>query len=169
MQKTDRITILGITGYTGTWLAQQLTQAGYTNVVGTYRNQVKFNQLQAVLPSVKGIQADLLTSPEKVTTALTGSRWVFNNSAPFTGEEQTIEDFIKTKVTIINHLIQSIQRVKTVQKLVHIGSAAAIYMGIGDNTKNVIDEDTWPDLAHMDTHYEPFIDMKVAEEKGCGT
>lgn len=41
MEKNDQITILGITGYTGAWLAKTLTDRGYTNIVGTYRNPEK--------------------------------------------------------------------------------------------------------------------------------
>lgn len=165
MKKTDQITILGITGYTGSWLAQQLTQAGYMNIVGTYRNESKMAALIVELPNLQGIEADLLQSPDQVTAALRGSKWVFNNSAPFTGNEQSVADYVHTKQTMVDNLMRSINQVKSVKKLVHLGSAAAIYMGIKDPKQIVIDEDTWPDLAHMDRHYEPFIDMKVEEER----
>ncbi len=44
--------------------------------------------LQQQLPNVTGFKADLLASPDKVKPAIAGSRWVFNNSAPFTGDEK---------------------------------------------------------------------------------
>lgn len=165
MEKNDQITILGITGYTGAWLAKTLTDRGYTNIVGTYRNPEKMTYLQQQLPNVTGFKADLLASPDKVKPAIAGSRWVFNNSAPFTGDEKTIADFVATKVTMVNNLFKAIIAAGTVEKLVHIGSAATIYMGIADTSKTVIDEDTWPDLTHMDRQYEPFITMKVREEQ----
>lgn len=165
MKKTDKITIMGITGYTGAWLAKKLTDAGFTNIVGTYRNQAKMNSLKDQLPNITGIQADILENSEAVEQALVGSKWLFNNSAPFTGREKTIDDFVATKITAVNDLFKIIAKVGTIEKMVHLGSAAAIYMGIADPTKTIIDEDTWADLAQMDHHYEPFIDMKVAEEK----
>lgn len=165
MLPEDQITILGITGYTGAWLAQTLTAAGYANIVGTYRDADKMTVLQQRLPNLTGVKADLLTSPDQVALAVKGSRWVFNNAAPFTGQEATMADYVTTKTTAINHLMHAIYRAGTVQKVVHLGSAAAIYMGIADPTQPVIDEDTWADVNHMHDHYEPFIDMKVAEER----
>ncbi|MFC6260060.1 NAD-dependent epimerase/dehydratase family protein [Levilactobacillus fujinensis] len=165
MQKNDKIVILGITGYTGSWLAKTLTDAGYTNITGTYRNADKLAALTELLPNIHGVQADLLDSPQAVATALTGSQWVFNNSAPFTGHEQSTADFIATKIRAVNNLFKAISKAGTVQKLVQIGSAAAIDMGIADPTVTTINEDTWPDLDHMDTAYEPFINMKVREEQ----
>ncbi|MGX6427813.1 NAD-dependent epimerase/dehydratase family protein [Levilactobacillus yonginensis] len=165
MNKDDKITILGVTGYTGAWLAKTLSDAGYTNITGTYRDAQKMATLTKLLPNIHGVQADLLASPDQVVIALTDAQWVFNNSAPFTGQERTTADFVRTKVTAIDNLFKGLARAQTAQKLIQMGSVAAIDMGIADTSVTTIDEDTWPDLAHMDAAYEPFVNMKVREEQ----
>lgn len=165
MQKNDKIVIIGITGYTGAWLATKLVEQGFTQIIGTYRNNEKWTKLKKQLPSITGVKADLIHSVEKVSTLIKGSKWVFNNSAPFTGKEQTIDDFIKTKQLVVDQLFHAIKKAGTVKKLVHLGSAAAVGFGNTDPHKKTITEEDWTDVEHLDYPYERFVVMKTYEER----
>lgn len=165
MNKQDQITILGITGYIGSWLAKTLTDQGYTNIVGTYRQQEKMAYLKKQLPNIKGLQADLLHADKSLYESIAGSKWVFNNTAPFTGKEKSIDDFIATKRLAVDNLFKAISAAGTVKKLVHIGSVGAVGYGMNDSNKEIINEDDWTDIEHMDYPYEKFAIMKVLEEK----
>lgn len=165
MKKDDQIVIIGVTGYMGSWLAKSLSDDGYTNITGTFRNQAKMNYLKQVLPKINGIKANLIASPDQITVALNGAKWVFNDSASFEGHEQTVDDYVKTKVQAVDNLFDAIKANKTVNKLLQIGSSAAISMGNTDEQKKVFTEDDWADLDSLDYPYEPFISMKVMEEK----
>lgn len=161
MEKDDKIVILGVTGYMGAWLAKTLIDQGYTNVLGTYRNHQKKDCLKKQLPSLIYVEADLLASPEKNVQVVAGSKWVFNDSAPFTGKEKTIDDFIHTKLAAVDHLFKAISVAGTVEKLVHIGSVAAVGFGNTDPEKRIITEADWTDLEHLDYPYERFVVMKT--------
>ncbi|WP_412990286.1 NAD-dependent epimerase/dehydratase family protein [Pediococcus siamensis] len=165
MNKKDKIVILGITGYMGSWLAASLTQLGFTNLTGTFHNSQKFASLTQKLPNVRGVRADMLTEPTKILQALQGAKWVFNDTAPFTGEERAITDFVTTKLKAVNNLFWAISQVKSVEKLVHIGSIGAIGYGNTDPHKTVFTEADWTDVTHMDYPYDRFAVMKVKEEK----
>lgn len=165
LKKDDKIVILGVTGYMGSWLAKSLSDAGYTNILGTYRNETKMSYLTDQLPHVTGIKADLLDSPDQVMQALEGSQWVFNDSAPFTGNEKNVDDLVKTKQLVVDNLFKAILNTGSVKKLIHIGSGAAIGFGNTDPNKRVINEDDWTNLEDLDYPYESFMVMKTKEEQ----
>ena len=164
MHKEDKIVILGVTGYTGSWLAKQLVEAGYMNIVGSYQNEEKMNYLEAQFPSITGVEVDLLNDPDALQQILQGAKWVFNNSAPFTGEEKTMDDFVQTKLHMVDQLFTAINMSQTVEKLVHLGSAASVAFGLQDPEIKVIDEDIWNDVEGLDYPYERFVVMKTYEE-----
>ncbi|WP_439425595.1 NAD-dependent epimerase/dehydratase family protein [Oenococcus alcoholitolerans] len=165
MNKTDRITILGITGYMGAWLAKDLSDQGFTNIVGTYLDQNKADFLKKELPSIEFIKGDLLSDLSAIKKAIAGSQWVFNDTAPFSGKEKTVADFVKTKEKAVDNLFRAIADAGTVKKLLQIGSAGAVGYGSTDPDKKIVTEDDWTDVEDMDYPYEPFAVMKTAEEK----
>lgn len=79
MKKEDKIAILGITGYMGAWVAKKLSDQGFTNIVGTYYNQEKMDDLQQRLPHIRGIRADILktSDQEKLNEFLADVKWIF--------------------------------------------------------------------------------------------
>ncbi|EHJ52124.1 NAD-dependent epimerase/dehydratase family protein [Streptococcus macacae] len=167
MKKEDKIAILGITGYTGAWLAKELSDQGFTNIVGTYNSQEKMDDLQRRLPQIKGIRLDILKEEEqeKLVQTLASVSWLFNNSAPFSGKEETLEDFAATKILAVDNLFKAVNQVGTVQKIVHLGSGGAIGFGTIDDDKLVLTEDDWTNLDLPDYPYDKFMVAKVAEDK----
>ncbi|MGN1398247.1 MAG: NAD-dependent epimerase/dehydratase family protein [Streptococcus gallolyticus] len=167
MKKEDKIAILGITGYMGAWVAKKLSDQGFTNIVGTYYNQEKMDDLQQRLPHIRGIRADILKTgdQEKLNEFLADVKWIFNNTAPFTGKEKSLEDFATTKVLAINHLFKIVNHIQSVEKIVHLGSGGSVGFGIVDDAKLILTEDDWTDLNLSDYPYDKFMVAKVAEEK----
>ncbi|WP_155985772.1 NAD-dependent epimerase/dehydratase family protein [Paenibacillus gorillae] len=50
MDRNDKIVIIGVTGYIGTWIAKQLTDMGYSRIIGTYRMKRKSNSFKFCCP-----------------------------------------------------------------------------------------------------------------------
>lgn len=161
MQKEDKIVILGITGYMGAWLAKDLTDAGFQNIYGSFGNPQKAKALQKQLPSLHLIHVDVLSDTDQLTKLIQDAKWVFNNTAAFSGREKTTTDYIVTKTLMANNIMQAIKNAGTVQKIVHLGSAGTI--GNGHLNPNVTDYDE-SDYSAIDPKNIWGV-MKLAEEK----
>lgn len=166
MKKDDKIVILGVTGYVGSWLAHMLSDRGFTNIHGTYGDSQKFEVVKNDLPNLTGERINILTEKEKLAMFMRDAKWIFNDSAPFTGEEKTIEDFNKTKINAVDNLFDAIlENQATIRKLVHVGSAGAVGFGNRDINKKIITENDWSDIENLDRPYDKFVIMKTMEER----
>lgn len=161
MEKEDKIVVLGATGYMGSWLLKYLTDAGFKNIFGSYNNETKADSLQKALPEVNLEKIDVLTDTEKLNAIMTDAKWVFNDTAAFTGTEKTLDDYIVTKTIMANNVMQAIKQSGTVQKIVHLSSVGTIGAGHYDSSKTDYDEDDYSEVDATNI----WGAMKVAEEK----
>mgnify|MGYP003361728088 CR=1 FL=1 len=161
MNKTDKIVVLGATGYMGSWLVKDLTDAGFNNIYGSFGNPQKAKALNTALPELKLTQINVLTDTEKLTEIMNDAKWVFNDTAAFSGNEKTTTDYIVTKTIMANNVMQAIKQAGTIKKIVHLGSVGAIGAGHLDPTVTSYDED---DFSVLDPKNIWGV-MKIAEEK----
>lgn len=161
MKKTDKIVILGITGYMGAWLAKDLTAAGYQNIYGSYTNSKKATVLKSTLPNLNLVDINVLTDTEKLNALMFNTKWIFNNTAAFTGQEKDTTDFIVTKTLMANNVMQAIKQAKTIEKIVHLSSVGTI--GSGHLNPQVTEYDE-SDYSAIDPDNIWGV-MKLAEER----
>jgi len=161
MDKTDKIVVLGATGYMGSWLVKNLTDARFENIYGSFGNSTKAKALQKALPNLKLKQINVLTDTNKLNDIMQDAKWVFNDTAAFSGDEKTTTDYIVTKTLMANNVMQAIKQAGTVQKIVHLGSVGTIGAGHYDPTITEYDES---DYSAIDPNNIWGV-MKVAEEK----
>ena len=161
MNKDDKVVVLGATGYMGSWLIQDLFDAGYTNVYGTFNNPEKAQALQSDFAKLHLVQIDVLNDNAKLIELMKDTRWLFNDTAAFSGQEKTTDDYILTKTIMVNNVMQAVKQAGTVRKIVHIGSVGTI--GAGHYDPSVLEYDE-SDVSAMDPDNIWGI-MKVAEEK----
>jgi len=161
MNKTDKIVVLGATGYMGSWLVKDLTDAGFKNIYGSFGNQKKANALLKALPNLQLTQINVLTDTDKLNDIMQDAKWVFNDTAAFSGNEKTTTDYIVTKTIMANNVMLAIKNAGTVQKIVHLGSVGTIGAGHLDPTVTEYDE---TDYSALDPNNIWGV-MKIAEEK----
>lgn len=165
MKTTDKVLVVGATGYTGAWLIDTLSGLGFTNITGTYRSEEKADYMKKKYPDVTFIKADLLTD-DNWAEATKDAKWIFNNSATFDPNDQTTEEISQTKVNAVERLYQFANEAGTVEKIVQLGSEGGVSYGNTDPNKTVFNEDDWtdpttPGLADI------FMIIKPYEEKAA--
>ncbi|MQS97514.1 NAD-dependent epimerase/dehydratase family protein [Companilactobacillus halodurans] len=161
MNKENKIVVLGITGYMGSWLAKDLSDAGYKNIFGSFTNSKKAAALKDVLPDLNLVDIDVLSDNDKLTEIMQDAKWVFNDTAAFTGKEKTTTDYIVTKTMMANNVMQTIKQAGTVEKIVHLGSVGAI--GSGHMNPEITEYDE-SDYSAIDPDNIWGV-MKLAEER----
>lgn len=164
MNKEDTILIFGVTGYTGAWLVKKLVDTGYTNIIGTYKTEDKANYIKKILPSIELKKVDLITDKGTVKELIHQSKWIFNNTATFTGTETSVEEMTESKLVAIKNIFDAIVESETTKKIVHLGSIGAIAYGNTYPEKSHFDETDWSNIE-VDHVIDPYMIIKTLEEK----
>ncbi|GAE09807.1 NAD-dependent epimerase/dehydratase family protein [Paenibacillus sp. JCM 10914] len=142
MEQHDKIVIIGVTGYIGAWIAKQLTDMGYNQITGTYRNEDKARQLQTMLPNLNLYKANL-EETDHWQEVLSEAKWVFNQASAFNPNDTTFKDRGRTKEKGIRMLLQLAVDSGTVKKIVHTSAESTIAYANEDPLKTTFTEDDW--------------------------
>jgi len=142
MEHNDKIVIIGVTGYMGAWIAKKLTDMGYTQIVGTYRNELKAQALQSLLPNVNLYRANL-GEPDNWHEVLRDAQWIFNQGSASNPNDKTFKDRGRTKEKGILMLLQLAVEMGSVKKIVHTTAESTIAYGNEDLSKTTFTEDDW--------------------------
>ncbi|MEK8132597.1 NAD-dependent epimerase/dehydratase family protein [Paenibacillus filicis] len=165
MERNDKIVIIGVTGYIGAWIAKQLTDMGYTQITGTYRNEDKAQQLQKMLPNVGFYKANL-GETENWKEVLSGAKWVFNQGSAFNPHDKTFKDRGRTKEKGIRMLLQLAVESGSVKKIVHTSAESTIAYGNEDSSKTTFTEDDWTN-ENREGLFDLHMVSKTMEEKAA--
>ncbi|MFE4713947.1 MULTISPECIES: NAD-dependent epimerase/dehydratase family protein [unclassified Paenibacillus] len=165
MELNDKIVIIGVTGYIGAWVAKKLTDMGYNQIVGTYRNEAKAGQLQTLLPNVNFYKANL-GETENWHEVLSGAKWIFNQGSASSPNDKTFKDRGRTKEKGIRMLLQMAVDTGTVKKIVHTTAESTIAYGNEDLSKTTFTEDDWTN-EDREGLFDHNMVSKTMEEKAA--
>ncbi|MFF2482491.1 NAD-dependent epimerase/dehydratase family protein [Paenibacillus sp. NPDC058071] len=165
MEKNDKIVIIGVTGYIGAWIAKKLTDMGYTQIVGTYRNEAKAQQLQSMLPNVSFYKANL-SETENWHEVLREAKWIFNQGSASNPNDKTFKDRGRTKEKGIRMLLQLAVESGSVKKIVHTTAESTIAYGNEDPAKTTFTEDDWTN-ENREGLFDHNMVSKTMEEKAA--
>jgi len=165
MEQNDKIVIVGVTGYIGAWIAKQLTDMGYTQIVGTYRNEAKAQQLQSMLPNVNFYKATL-GKTENWHEVLSEAKWIFNQGSASNPNDKTFKDRGRTKEKGIRKLLQFAVESGSVKKIVHTTAESTIAYGNEDPSKTTFTEDDWTN-ENREGLFDHNMVSKTMEEKAA--
>ncbi|NUU64040.1 NAD-dependent epimerase/dehydratase family protein [Paenibacillus agri] len=165
MELNDKIVIIGVTGYIGAWVAKKLTDMGYTQIVGTYRNEAKARQLQSMLPNVNFYKANL-GETENWHEVLNGAKWVFNQGSAYNPNDRTFKDRGRTKEKGIRMLLQMAVDTGTVKKIVHTSAESTIAYANENADKTIFTEDDWTN-EDREGLFDLHMVSKTMEEKAA--
>ncbi|HDR6289162.1 TPA: NAD-dependent epimerase/dehydratase family protein [Bacillus cereus] len=165
MEKNDKIVIIGVTGYIGSWIAKQLTDMGYTQIFGTYRNESKAQQLQSMLPNVNFYKANL-GELENWHEVLSEAKWIFNQGSAFNANDKTFKYRGRTKEKGIRMLLQLAVESGSVKKIVHTAAESTIAYANEDPSKTTFTEDDWTN-ENREGLFDHNMVSKTMEEKAA--
>ncbi|WP_186438400.1 NAD-dependent epimerase/dehydratase family protein [Cohnella terricola] len=165
MEQNDKIVIIGVTGYIGAWIAKQLTDMGYTQIIGTYRNEEKARKLQAMLPNLNLYKANL-GEKDNWKEVLSGAKWVFNQGSAFNPNDKTYKDRGRTKEKGIRTLFQLAVESGSVMKIVHTSAESTIAYANEDPSKTTFTEDDWTN-ENREGLFDLHMVSKTMEEKAA--
>ncbi|GGG67467.1 NAD-dependent epimerase/dehydratase family protein [Paenibacillus radicis (ex Gao et al. 2016)] len=165
MEQNDKIVIVGVTGYIGVWIAKLLTDMGYNQITGTYRNEEKAQQLQSMLPNLNLYKANL-EEQGNWKEVLSEAKWVFNQGSAFNPNDKTYKDKGRTKQKGIRMLLQLAVESGSVEKIVHTSAESTIAYANEDPSKTTFTEDDWTD-ENREGLFDLHMVSKTMEEKAA--
>jgi dihydroflavonol-4-reductase len=161
MQPGDLCFVSGVSGFLGSWLAEELLDAGF-RVRGSVRcldDAERVSTLRGILPGVELVAADL-RKEGGWCQALAGCKWVFHVASPQavkTESERTVGALSGTRF-----LLTAAAAEPSVQKVVITSSEAAIAYG-HPRSKQHFDESDWTDLDGLDRRADYHRSKTLAE------
>jgi len=165
MELDDKIVIIGVTGYIGAWIANYLTNMGYNQIVGTYRNEEKAQQLQTMLPNVSFYKATI-GEKENWQEVLREAKWVFNQGSAFNPNDKTYKERGRTKEEGIRMLLKLAVESGSVNKIVHTSAESTIAYANEDPSKTTFTEDDWTN-ENREGLFDLHMVSKTMEEKAA--
>ncbi|MEK6805023.1 MAG: aldehyde reductase [Pseudomonadota bacterium] len=167
------VLVTGASGYIASWLVKYLLEAGYT-VHGTVRDPAKKSGMEHLhtLKTVHGdklklFKADLL-DPGAYDAAMQGCELVMHTASPFviSGFKDAHEALVRPALEGTRNVLESVNRVASVKRVVLTSSVVAIY---GDNIdglkvpKGIFTEDHWNTSSSVD--HQPYPYSKTVAER----
>ncbi len=172
IDKTKPVLVTGASGYIAGVLVKRLLSEGIT-VHATVRdiNDVSktyyLNQIAQKLPGeLKLFEADLLTK-HSFEKAMEGCELVYHTASPFKlAVDDPQKDLVEPALVGTANLLESVNNIKSVKKVVLTSSVAAIY---GDNydiiksSKGILNEEMWNSSSSL--HHQPYSYSKTLAER----
>lgn len=166
------VLVTGATGYVASWIVKRLLEEGVTvhAAVRNPNNPDSIRHLQGMAAGLPGtlrlFQADLLQE-DSYHAAMKGCEIVFHTASPFNLDVKDAQkELIEPAKTGTRNVLQTVNQVNTVKRVVLTSSVAAIY---GDNAdaqqvKNgIFTENEWNTTSSA--HNNPYSFSKTVAEK----
>ncbi len=174
IDRTDPVCVTGATGYVAGWIVKRLLEEGLT-VHATVRdpgNEKKLAHLrkaEADAPgTLKFFHADLVERGS-FREAIEGCTVVFHTASPFKLQvEDPYEDLVKPAEEGTRNVLDTVNGVASVKRVVLTSSCAAIY---GDNAdldrtpRGVFDEEVWNTSSSLE--HQPYSYSKTQAERAA--
>ncbi len=162
MEKGDLCLVTGVSGYLGSWLANQLLEQGsrVRGTVRSLRDDDKVAAVRALLPGVELAAADL-RSPDGWRDAVAGVRWVFHVASPQAVPSE--KDRTSGAIEGTEYLMRAALASESVEKIVLTSSEAAIAYGF-PRSKQRFTEDDWTVLDGAAGKNDYFRSKTLAEK-----
>ena len=133
MTNSKKVMVTGATGYIASWIVKYLLDEGYT-VHAAIRNssdEKKIKHLEKIKSSSKGtlryFESDLL-SPNSYESAMEGCEIVFHTASPFVMDSKDPQgEVIDPALEGTRNVLSTVEKIKTVKKVILTSSVAAIY------------------------------------------
>ncbi len=164
--------VTGATGYVASWLVKKLLDEGYV-VHATVRdpdNKQKLQYLDALAEKASGsiryFKADLLKK-DGFKEAMEGCEIVFHTASPFINKvKDPQKDLIDPALKGTQHVLETVDKVPSVKKVVLTSSCAAIIGDARDVLKmpgQIATEAIWNETSSLD--HQPYSYSKTLAER----
>lgn len=172
INKEKPVLVTGANGYVASWLVKRLLEEGIHvhAAVRNPQNEAKILHLKAMAVTAPGkisfFKADLL-EPDSYTEAMQGCEVVFHTASPFTSNfKDPQKELIDPAVLGTENVLNSVNKVSSVKRVVLTSSCAAIYTDAIDTINAYggrLTEEVWNTTASLD--YQPYSYSKTLAEK----
>lgn len=172
INKEKPVLVTGATGYVAGWIVKDLLDQGITvhAAVRDPENQKKLKHLNEMAAKAKGeikyFKSDLL-APGSYREAMEGCELVFHTASPFfTDVKDPQKELIDPALKGTENVLNTVNEVDSVQRVVLTSSCAAIYTDAKDCQKapnNTLNESIWNTTASIDN--QPYSYSKTLAEK----
>lgn len=172
IDKTKPVLVTGATGYVAGWLVKKLMEEGI-HVHAAVRNpdnKKKTKHLDDIAAKSSGtityFKSDLLEEGS-YEEAIKGCEVVFHTASPFSiNVEDPQRDLVDPALNGTRNVLNSVNKVDTVKRVVLTSSCAAIYTDASECAQypnGEITEEIWNTTASLD--YQPYSYSKTVAEK----
>ena len=171
---THPVMVTGATGYVAGWIVKELLETGCTvhAPVRDPDNTRKLAYLNAIAEASKGeikfFKADLM-EPGSYAAAMKGCGTVFHTASPFTLDvKDPQKELIDPALTGTKNVLESVNKTKSVKRVVLTSSCAAIYADAKDCASapdGTLTEEIWNTTASLE--YQPYSYSKTLAEKAA--
>jgi nucleoside-diphosphate-sugar epimerase len=172
IDKSKPVMITGATGYVAGWIVKKLLESGITvhAAVRNPDNAEKLKYLNAVAENARGslkyFKADLL-DPGSYDEAMKDCELVFHTASPFTLKiKDAKKDLVDPALKGTRNVLDSVNRTKSVKRVVLTSSCAAIYgdnADIQDMPGKTLTEEMWNTTSTPE--HQPYSYSKTVAEK----
>ncbi|ALO17168.1 UDP-glucose 4-epimerase [Salinivirga cyanobacteriivorans] len=174
-EKKHTIVVTGATGYVASWVVKNLLDSGH-NVRATVRdksNKSKYDHLTNIAENNKGqleiFEADLL-KPGSFDEVVHDADMVIHMASPFkiSGIKNAQRDLIEPAVVGTRNVLESVNKAKSVKRVVLTSSVVAIYgdaIDIEQTPEQVFNETIWNETSTE--NHQPYALSKTLAEKAA--
>jgi len=172
IDKTKPVMVTGANGYVASWLVKKLLDEGITvhAAVRDPQNEDKIGHLKEAAAKSKGeikfFKGDLMT-PGSYKEAMEGCELVYHTASPFTTDvKDPQKELIEPAVHGTENVLNSVNEVASVKRVVDTSSCAAIYTDAIDTVNapgGCLTEDVWNTTSSLE--YQPYSYSKTLAEK----
>lgn len=172
IEKTKPVMITGATGYVAGWIVKKLLDSGFTvhAAVRDPNNVEKLKYLNAIAENAHGtlkyFRTDLL-DPGSYDEAMKDCELVFHTASPFTLKiKDAKKDLVDPALKGTRNVLDSVNRTKSVKRVVLTSSCAAIYgdnADIQDMPGKTLTEEMWNTTSTPE--HQPYSYSKTVAEK----